>query len=169
METITFELIRKIQREERDSPQLTKLPENFFEKVSAYLEQKRKMEKEDRKVSLEVKNIERLVENIFDIRERKILNQAIITVRTRIPPQNMNEEEEKFFEEIVKILKERREKFFESLKKERKKKIRFKEDIVEFVGIDGKTYGPFKKGEEAEIPVENFEVLVKRGLVEEVK
>lgn len=169
METITFELIRKIQREERDSPQLTKLPENFFEKVSAYLEQKKKIEKEDRKISLELKNIERLIENIFDIRERKILNQAIITVRTRIPPQNMTEEERNFFEGIVKILKERRENFFGSLKKEDKKKVRFKEDIPEFVGIDGETYGPFKKDEEAEIPIENFEVLLKKELVEEIK
>ncbi len=165
METITFELIRKIQREERDSPQLTKLPENFFEKVSAYLEQKKKME--DRKASLEVKNVERLVENIFDLRERKILNQAIITVRTKIPPQNLTQEEEKFFEEVVKILKERREKFF-GLKKEKKKMVRFKEDVPEFVGMDGETYGPFKKGEEGEIPIENFEILVKRGLVEEI-
>ncbi|MEM5791140.1 MAG: hypothetical protein QXP77_03805, partial [Candidatus Aenigmatarchaeota archaeon] len=120
METITFEFIRKIQREERDSPQLTKLPENFFEKVSAYLEQKKKIGKEDRKADLEIKNIERLIENIFDIRERKILNQAIITVRTRIPPQNMTEEERNFFEEIIRILKERRENFFENLKKEDK-------------------------------------------------
>jgi len=108
METITFELIRKIQREERDSPQLTQLPENFFEKVSAYLEQKKKIEKEDRKVSIELKNIERLVENIFDLRERKIINQAIITVRTNIPPKNLTPEEEKFFEQIVKVIKERR-------------------------------------------------------------
>ncbi|HDD71422.1 MAG TPA: DNA replication complex GINS family protein [Candidatus Aenigmarchaeota archaeon] len=171
-ETITFELVRKIQREERDSPSLVKLPENFFEKVKNYLDQKRKLleKKEDRKVALEVKNVERLVENIFDRRERKILNQALITVRTQIPPQNLTEEEKEFFEKVVEILKERRKKFFEKIfgRGEGKKKVRFKADVPEFVGIDGEVYGPFKEGEEAEIPPENARVLTQKGLAEEV-
>ncbi len=176
METITFEIIRKIQREERDSPLLTKLPEKFFEGVALYLEQKKKIGKDE----LEVKNIKRLVENIFERRERKILNQALITVRTKIPPQNLTEEEKDFFNELVRMLEERRKKFYSifeegeipSLEQEAKilmKKVIFKEDVEDFVGIDGNVYGPFKKGDEAEIPLENFEILYKKGVVEEVK
>jgi len=44
----------------------------------------------------------------------------------------------------------------------------FKEDVEEFLGIDEKTYGPFKKGEKALIPKENAEILIRRGVAEEL-
>jgi len=43
-ETITFELIRSIQREEQRTPKLTKIPENFYDIVSTYLAHKEKVE-----------------------------------------------------------------------------------------------------------------------------
>jgi len=58
-ETITYELIRKIQREEQASTKLTKLPEKFFEAVAQYIEKKLQTEK---KSTLEIKNIQMLVE-----------------------------------------------------------------------------------------------------------
>jgi DNA replication factor GINS len=174
-ETITFELIRRIQREEQRIPKLTKLPENFYEKVSSYLHQKRKMEeKEDRKTALETKNIERLVEDIFNRRERKILNNALISARTNIPPENLTEEEKLFFEVVNQSLRERRRNILNTLlksmdKQELESLIIFKEDVPEFVGSDLKSYGPFKKGEIAKLPGENMKVLIERRIAEEFK
>jgi DNA replication factor GINS len=172
-ETITFELIRKIQREEQRLPKLTKLPENFFENVKAYLQQKRKLvEKGDKKVGLELKNIERLVEDIFNRRERKILNQAIITARTNIPPENLTDKEKEFFGNLVNSIKERRKVELESLlspKEELVSLVVFKQDLPEFVGADEKVYGPFKKGDIAKLPEENMKVLIERKIVEEFK
>lgn len=172
-ETITFELIRKIQREEQRLPKLTKLPENFFQSVNSYIEQKRQLTlKEDRKIALELRSVERLVEDIFNRRERKILNSAIITARTGIPPENLLEEEKEFFQQLVDVIKQRRE---ESLKKilsggkEFATLIVFKEDVPEFVGSDLKIYGPFKKGDIAKLPEDNMKVLIEKGLVEEFK
>ena len=85
-DTITFELIRKIQREEQRTQKLSKLPENFYENVKAYMNTKNNMA--NRKVVLEVKNIERLVDDIFNRRERKVMNLVIISARTNIPPEN---------------------------------------------------------------------------------
>lgn len=174
-ETITFELIRKIQREEQSSPKLIKLPENFFERVASYLQHKRELveKKEDRKAALEIKNVERLVENIFNRRERKIINQAIITVRTQIPPENLTEEEKEFFESLVELIKKRRKEKLEEIlkipKKEEVELVVFKEEVPEFVGADGKSYGPFKKGDIAKLPEENIKILIKRGIVEKFK
>ncbi|MHA1742634.1 MAG: DNA replication complex subunit Gins51 [Candidatus Heimdallarchaeota archaeon] len=174
-ETITFELIRKIQRNEQSSPKLTKLPENFYQNVDGYLKQKRKLEeKEGRKTALEVKNIEHLVEDIFNRRERKILNQALISARTSIPPENLTDEEKVFFDSIIKLIKERRANILEPIlhaeeKVEVGKLIIFKEDVPEFVGSDMKTYGPFKKGDVARLPEENMKVLIERGVAEEFK
>jgi DNA replication factor GINS len=174
-ETITFELIRRIQREEQRVPKLTKLPENFYQNIAAYLQQKKKLieTKDDRKGGLEIKNIERLVEDIFNRRERKILNQAIISVRTNMSPENLTEEEDVFFNVLLNSLKDRRnntlKKMLEEVEEEFASLIVFKEDVPQFVGSDMKTYGPFKKGDIAKLPEENMKVLIERGIAEEFK
>jgi DNA replication factor GINS len=170
-ETISYELIRKVHREEQESSKPTKLPENFFEAVAQYIEQKKKLE--DKKSALEVKNVERLVEDIFNRRERKIINFAIIGARTNIPPENLLEEEKEFYQKLVEIIKKRREeklkKIFEGGKKEVTTLVVFKEDVPQFLGADEKLYGPFKKGDIAKLPEENVKILLERNVVEEVK
>ena len=174
-ETITFELIRKIQREEQRVSKLTKLPENFYKNASSYLNRKKKLaeKKDDRKVALEAKSIERLIEDIFNRRERKILNQVLITARTNIPPENLTEEEKDLFENLVNLVKERRKKGLNRILTEKKEElvslVVFKEDFPEFLGLDEKTYGPFKKGDIAKLPEENVKPLLKKKVVEEFK
>jgi len=154
-EPITFEWIRRIQREEQRIPKLSKLPEDFYNSLTAYLEQKRSM-KEDMKTALEMKNIELLLEDIFNRRERKILNFAIIAARTGIPPENLSGEEREFFDKITGVIKERRNENLRKMLGEKKEEmaslIVFKEDVPEFVALDEKTYGPFKKGDIARLP-----------------
>lgn len=173
-ETITFELIRKIQREEQKSPKLTKLPENFYQNVSNYLQQKRILieKMEDRMASIEIKNIERLIEDIFEIRERKILNQSLIAVRSRMPVDTLTDEEKIFFDQIVYGLKQRREEVLKPLMHHEEKvevSVVFKEDVSAFVGADMKTYGPFNKGDVAKLPEENIKILREKNIVEEFK
>jgi len=142
-EPITFEFIRKIQREEQRESRLSKIPEDFYQKAKTYLDQKRKLseKQKDRKVSLELKNIERLLEDIFNRRETKMLDHAIITVRTDIPPQNLIEEEKEFFESSVNMLKTQRGRVLNTLLKKTKeieelKRVKFLQDMDEFVGVD---------------------------------
>lgn len=87
-EPITFEFIRKVQRDEQGEPKLSRIPEDFYQKAKDYLNQKRKLSEKhtDRNISLEVKNVEMLLEDIYNRRETKIINHAIITARTGIPP-----------------------------------------------------------------------------------
>jgi len=172
-ETISFDIIRKIQREEQISPKITKLPENFYSAVSDYVSQKRKMKEEDRRTVLETKNIERLVEDIFNRRERKIINYSIISARTGIEPENLSEEEKEFYQKLVDIIKKRRESDLKKILGEEKEEIVsmviFKEDVPQFVGVDEKNYGPFKKGDIAKLPEENMKLLIEKTIVEEFK
>src|SRR5437867_4446733 len=159
-ETITFEMIRKIQMEEQTSPKLARLPENFFEKVNSYINQKKKISsnKGDMKLTLELKNIERLVEDIYNRRERKILNQVIISARTDMSPENLIAEEKEYFERVLNEVKNRREDYFKKIFEKKAEQmdtlIIFKEDTPEFVALDEKVYGPFKKGDIAKLPEE---------------
>lgn len=171
METITFELIRRVQREELRSPRLCKLPERFFEQVRKYLEHKRKLmeQKEDRLMGVEVRNAEKLVRKIKELREKKILNLAFNAVYVGIPVENLDEEEREFFEQVVAMLRKRKAEFEQSLYKfaERVKLVIFKSDFPQFVGVNGLTYGPFKAGDIARLPEEHVEVLKQRDLVRE--
>ena len=173
-ETITFELIRKIQLDEQKASTLTRLPTNFFNAVSNYLEQKKKIVSgDDRKGALEMKNIERLVEDVFNRRERKTLNAAIIAARSGLPPENLSEEERPFYNSIVALVKNRRSDLLKSLLTGRTEvappMVVFKEDTPDFLGIDEKTYGPFKKGDGATLPEENMKILLERGIIEQVE
>jgi len=175
MEAISFEYLRKILNEEKKSQNLTKVPDDFYESIRLYLEGKRKVAKE-KKDELELRNIERIVENIFNLRERKIVNFALMAARAGIQPSNLTPDERLFFNKILEVIKERRtliEKVKRSLNMQSQKEtdilVVFKQDFPAFVGIDGQTYGPFKKGDIAKLPDKNRELLVFRGIVEEFK
>ncbi|MBI2546877.1 MAG: DNA replication complex GINS family protein [Candidatus Aenigmarchaeota archaeon] len=172
-ETITFELIRKIQLDEQNTSTLTRLPVNFFLAISNYLEQKKRLVAGDnRKDALEIKTIERLVEDIYNRRERKIINAAIISARSGLPPENLIDEEKPFYNSIVATIKNRRTDLLKTImgvKSAASPTVVFKEDTPEFVGIDEKTYGPFKVGDTALLPYDNMKILLERGVVEEAK
>ena len=170
-ETITYELIRKIQMEEQRQPKLVKLPENFFKAAANYLQQKKLLEKDEKRTVIEIKNVKRLLEDIVNRRERKIINFAILASKAKIEPENMTEEEKKFFEDLTKLIAARRDSLMKEILEDEKKfpLVVFKEETPEFIGIDGKVYGPFKKGDIARIPEENIKTLVEKNIVEEFK
>lgn len=168
MEVITFEYIREAQRAEQKSQQLTKLPEDFFEKVKEYLRQKRESGKKSDDALLEIKNIERIVEDIYNRRETKIVSLAVLSVRTGLIPANMLPHEEELFEQLTKAIRKSRNFLDSLLEKPLRKptnyiKVEFLDDIEEFVGIDLKKFGPYNKGDRALIPKENAELLTKVG------
>lgn len=168
--SITFETIRKIQIEEKTFSKLARLPPNFYSNVATYLGKKRGMS--EGKKDTELNSMKRIIEDIFDRRERKIIEGAITTARTRIPPENLTTEEEDFFNQVTQMIIGRREELLSrifSKSKARMVTAKFKEDVEEFVGSDMNTYGPFKANATAEVPEENFKVLLEQNIVEEVK
>jgi len=177
-ETITFELIRKIQREERAASKLTKLPEGFYKNINSYLQQKKKIA--DKVGTTELKNIEMLVNDIFNRRERKILNMVLIAARTKILPENLSEEEKAFFDTLIEVVSKRRKEALAELFEEAEKQaegemagqrivsIVFNEDMEEFVGSNLVNYGPFKKGDATEIPLDNAKLLEEKGIAKEI-
>ena len=102
MEIITYETIRSSQRTEREEV-LQKLPDNFFESVREWFVRKEKLK--DITSLLEVENANKLMEDLINRRQKKIVLSALRTVRGQLPPQNLTDEERKIFDEIVKSLK----------------------------------------------------------------
>ncbi|MFH8080285.1 MAG: hypothetical protein QXO84_00160 [Candidatus Aenigmatarchaeota archaeon] len=172
-EAITFEYIREVQRSEQRSQQLSKLPDDFFEKVKEYISRKRELAKKNDDALLEIKNIERIIEDIYNRRENKIVSLAILSVRTGLIPANMLPHEEELFEQLTKSLRKSRVFLDNLLEKPLRKqtdyiKLEFLEEIEEFVGIDLKKFGPYNKGDKALIPKENAELFIKAGKAKRV-
>jgi len=172
-EAITFEYIREAQRAEQKSQQLNKLPDDFFEKVKEYIQQKRENAKRNEDALLEIKNIERIVEDIYNRRESKIVSLAVLSVRTGLIPANMLDHEEELFEQITRALRKSRV-FLDSLMEKPLRKqaeyirVEFLDDIEEFIGIDLKKFGPYNKGDKALIPKDNADLFVKAGKAKKV-
>jgi DNA replication initiation complex subunit (GINS family) len=160
---LTYESIRDAVNKEKSSPGLTPLPADFFTSAKAYLDKKSKMRtKED---MWEYDQARRRMQDLVEIREKKILMGALYYVRSGVKPENLTEDEYNFLKSLADIIKEWQEKKKGMLeaKVEPATVASFTEDVPLFVGIDMKRYGPFRPGDISTLPKENAELLAKKG------
>ena len=167
---LTFEKIRELEHAERDSKELQALPENIMDELKDYIHRKEKSSD-----PLEIENVKSTVKRLFEIRERKLLELALYSVRTGLPPENLTQAEESIFNAIIDNLKKFRENFFEELRKkapvEKKVLYKVKKTVPAFVGPDSKTY-EFKENDTLDIkalPKELNDLLLKEGVIEKIE
>jgi len=175
-EVITFDYIREAYLAEKSESKLTKLPKEFFEKAKKYLKLKEDLYKNtgDEKIKYELKSAKRMIDDIILLRLKKIIEAVFVFLKSGSLPENLLKEEEQFFFELIDSVKKLRKSLLEEkeIKKEEKieeknisKKIKVKMlfDIPQFVGPNGLTYGPFKKGEVIKIDEEIVKFLIDNG------
>ena len=89
---ITYETLFELLKREKDMTDLQKLDPNFFNDFVDYLNEKSKvLDKEDslfsydekKKVEKQIDNAKRIIKEIYERREKKILNIALIKSRTK--------------------------------------------------------------------------------------
>ncbi|MFH1424415.1 MAG: hypothetical protein ABIG20_01905 [archaeon] len=174
---ITFETIREIQRSERRTERLFGLDDGFYQKISKYLS--RKGTNDD-----EIRNAKYALRDIVERRERKIMNLALSTVRTKDKANlsDMTQREKRLFDSLIETLNAYRvevvgeEKKAEEAPEEEEAeedqeetkfmKIEVLENLPEIVGADMENYGPFKKGEIVELPEDNALIFIDSGKAE---
>jgi DNA replication initiation complex subunit (GINS family) len=171
---ITYNDIYEAARKERYSEQLQELSKNFISNVSNYLKEKKEIaSKEDDIFSDIIVKTKKQLENAYTLfkelmlrRRRKILNLILIASETGISKRdfdNMLDFEKELFEDLMKCIDASDKKLSEALngKEETAKNelIIFKEDVEEFVGLEGEKMGPFKTGQIANIPKEIAKIL----------
>jgi len=114
--TITYETLFEILRVEKSRDDLQGLPRTFFEDVLAYLREKQQIMDESRvkedlyssterdKVSSEMSNIRRILKELYERREKKIINMALNKSRTNsniIDTSKLMEIESNMFNNVV--------------------------------------------------------------------
>ncbi len=167
---LTYEAIRRIVGEERTTQKLVALPDDFFNRIKEYLSHKAKIAdtKED---AWELASAKRVLQDLLDMRERKILNLAVYSLRSGTEPENMTPEEKELFNAVstnIKEFQEKRKLVLEG-REERTENIALLEDVPEFMGTNLKKYGPFKKGEIVTLPEDVSKVLEEKGAAKRMK
>jgi len=173
---ITYNDLYEAARKERNFEQLQILPKKFIEEVRMYLKEKKELaSKEDDvfsdvilKTKKQLENAVTLFKEIMRRRRKKILGLVLIASETGISKQdfdNMLPVEKQLFEEMMKCIS-LSDKSLDGELNGKKEEIQhnelviFKEEVEEFMGMDGEKMGPFEKGQIANIPKEIANILI---------
>lgn len=202
---ITYETLYELLRIEKLRPELQKLDESFFKDIVNYIQEKKAIldsqkakdsvftQIEAEKTKRQIVNILKIVRDLYEKRENKILQLALIASRTgqenKVPVMLTEEKElyklildslSKFRQNILhnileaktpEIIEKEKPKEIKTLQKPENstKLIRFLHELPKFVGTDLKTYGPFDKEDVAHLPTEVANLLIKKEKAEEIK
>lgn len=132
----------------------------------------------------ELENAIMTLNQLIEMRERKILQLALAQSKTLAKSDlNLHSSERMLFDGIIDLIRKKRKQVLndefpviienleeEPVEEEKPEKtenglvrVEFLEDTSKFLGLDLKTYGPYKKGDAAELPQELIELLTSRG------
>jgi len=194
-EEITYKTLRRIQQAEQTTSGLTKIDTYFYRDVAAYvknLEDSIGTEKNPTKLKLfsdEISNMKKIINSIYELREKKIVHNALSMVRSGTPDmKNFLEVEKRLFDRLVEQIRSSRQEIFEGTKEGTPLEstppepvepipvrepntnpiVRVVEDTPAFVGTDEKTYA-LRKEDVLSLPAETAGPLLKKGVVKQVK
>lgn len=203
---ITFETLYDLLMREKQREELLQLEPSFYQDVISYLQEKmRAWERikqetdlfslgERDKIEAELKNIRKVLKDLYEKREKKIIDTALNKSRVghALDATNLLDEERKFFDSIVNVMDRFRKGVLLNLfkmempnvsaevlgvsideKKEIKQKetrmIRFLHAVPKFVGSDLAIYGPFDENDVGNLPKDVSQVLINKKRAEEIK
>src|SRR3989344_4985427 len=126
---ITYEILYDILRREKTRQELQKIELNFFQDINKYLNEKTAIlddlkskssifaQKEIEKTEKELNNIKKIIREVYEKREAKIVQLALSSAITNKNQDinNLLEEERLIFDGIVKFLKEIRQELLSKL------------------------------------------------------
>ena len=177
---LTFQFLRQLQKQEKQSKTLNRLDENFYADIFSYLKTRTQ---QDNITDTEKKHTRLIIKDLIDTRETKIINSALINTRTGLECESLLPQEKELFDNAIEIIKiyrknigekENTEKVQTPAEKDKDnrdinntetedEKIRLKitGDIPKFMAEDSKSYGPYKIDDETKIPKKAADILIK--------
>lgn len=182
---ITYETLFELVMREKGREELQKLEPGVYSDIMSYIDHKKKIvssaqttfSSDNDHAMQQLRNIRRLARELYERREKKIMNLALIKSRTgseAIDLSPLLEDEKMLFMSIVEkldtsrgsvvgpILSENRIPQKKAEEKPAKGMVKFLTEVPKFVGKELEVYGPFSKDEVKELPKELADVLVSR-------
>ena len=191
---ITYETLFELLRKEKSSADIHKVSPSFYTDVAHYIQEKMMIiEQGQHKLDLfsaterenvqqQLKNIHRILKEIYERREKKIMELALAKSITQSPLIDVTAllpEERELFEDAVHLFTQYRSKLLHNIllgkyplateQKADTKIVRFLNPVPKFVGKELESYGPFQEDDIANLPLKIADILIKKGSVEEIR
>ena len=195
---ITYDTLYEILRREKFRNELQLLDVEFFDNVLSYLNEKSVIldsqknrdsifSSEYKKTERTIQNTKKLLNELYEKREGKIVNLALLSSRNSLLDEDllaMLPEERKLYDEllitldifrkgiVLKLLSDEKpdinqQKSIKSETIENKKSlVRFLHAVPKFVGVDMNVYGPYDNHDIANLPSNIAEVLISKERAE---
>lgn len=121
---ITYETLFDLLRREKARNELQPLEQSFYEDVSMYMQDKQKALRvggtrgEIEKIKIQIKNVKKILRELYDLREKKIINLAGSKVRTNsnlIDTSKLLKTEQELYEEACELFLKYKEKILHKL------------------------------------------------------
>ena len=198
---ITFETLYDLLRREKTRQELQEFDKNFYKNTAKYVEEKQSIlesqkqkesvfaEQEIKKTRNQIENTLKILRELYETRENKIIQLALINSRTKSNNSgklNLLPEELEFYDSIINRLNQFRSNILHNVQNSKQpisdkpkdiktpekpqniKFIRFIEAVPKFVGKNLKTYGPFEKEDMASLPNDVSSILIKNKTAETI-
>ena len=200
----TYETLYEFLRREKSREELQKIDFHFFRDVLNYLREKQQAydeslskndifsQSERDKLHIQLANIKKILRDLYDIRERKIINMSVNTSRVKthiVDTANLLPQESALFQSLSAVLSQYRTGILHKLIELREpdimpivlpvpevpkepeaatvqptnKHVKFLDKIEQFVGEELEMYGPYEANDEATLPSELADVLIGQG------
>lgn len=177
---LDYDELRKIYRLEKNNSRLAEVEEDFLDSLKDFFEEQRKdyLQSLNDLSSTKAKsfsNLKKIIGEIFSIREKKLLNKALIASRTGdLENERMALQEKETLKELLAVLNGHQEildgifigKAKQASKAGEKVSLRIAQDVPAFMGADMKEYGPFARDKVVSLPEKIASLLVSRKLAE---
>ncbi len=205
---LTYETLYEFLRREKSREELQKLDEGFFRDTLSYSREKQQAyddnltkndifsQSETDKLHIQLSNIRKILRDLYNIRERKIISMAINKSRTNtslVDTAHLLSQEQAMFESLCAVLTQYRTGILHRLLEQREpdvlpivlplpeeqkqetpvekteKLVKFLEKHDLFVGPELENYGPYEAEDEATLPTAVAEVLISKGKAVELQ
>ena len=174
MDKIDYTLLRNIQNNEKSGMGLTELDNEFYTQARAYIQiLGDNNQKNPSLINIrEYENANRIFQEFVNIRMKKIVLNALQLASI---PKNTLPEEEIFYskikENVIDFEKNyidcaENQKISKKTKTEGFKKVKILKDIPQYKGLDGNTYGPYKKETSVSLVDSEAEFLISKEMAE---
>lgn len=189
---VNYDEMRRIYRLEKNTTRLIPIEDDFYNQLHEFVIAEKKAFMDSISNSgapsenKEFVNLKRIVQEWFLMRQKKILNQSLISVRTGdAPTAGMAKPEVVLFETMVQTLQAHHS-LLEALFSMSGKSlpaasletaavlapelsildVKIVAEVSSFVGFDSKEYGPYEPGSHVELPYKIAKLLIGRKLAE---
>ncbi|MFA5406341.1 MAG: hypothetical protein WC307_03210 [Candidatus Nanoarchaeia archaeon] len=187
MDLLTYDELRVVERNERESNKLTDVDESFIDRFNSYIIDKQSMldKSDDNIIAQKVKertknelvNARKSFKGVFEHRAKKIFNQVLVDTRMGVKPETegMLSFEAILYNQLRNTLND----YFNQLTGRKLKKednpvlndnnvlVRFINDFPEFAWGQS-TLGPFKQEDVANLPLSVVKLLLEKEAIKEV-